>query len=406
MNYKNNAAKAAKEKLLTKNFLLISIVNFLLFFGFEMLATVVSLYIAYIGGDSRAVGLSMGIFTLTALIIRAVTGILLDRMGRKKVFFAGLVTMVVITYVYGLIPSVGLILGVRFLHGIGWGISSTSSNTVASDNIPRSRFGEGMGWFGLSNSLGMAVGPATGLTILNFSGYRNMFTFSAATAFLCLVLALFISYPALTESGKEAVGESTCDAESDIGKPVKKGSAIEKGAVLPAVTIMCISVTYGALVSFLALFAQEKGISNIGSYFTVYAAAMLLTRPAAGRLTDKKGTAFVVVPAIILCTAGMVVLGLSQVIWHFLISAVLYGMGMGSAMSSLQTMAVTSAPAERTGSANATFMIGFDGGIGIGSMTAGLLVAAVGYGSMFLCLSGCVLFSGLIFAVFSPKKKR
>lgn len=402
------------ETIWSRNLVIITMSNFMLFLGFEMLVVTLPVYIAECGGSDTAVGLSVGVFTFSALLMRAVSGWLLDRFGRRIVFSAGLIIMILIALLFGAVVSVALIIGVRVLHAIGWGMSSTASNTIAADSLPPDRFAEGMGYFALSNSLGMAAGPALGLMILARSGFHGMFAFAAATAGAALILTFFMKMRSardlqteriLQEKSGSAGQENTAETERDDNlysaqktETLKQGaskkasgdlfrSMINRDALFPAFTIMLISTSYGALTGFVALYGAERQIGNSGIYFAVYAISMLLTRPAAGKLTDRRGSAFVVRPGMILTFLGMICLGSAHGFPLFIISAVLYGTGMGICMSALEALAVASVPANRRGSATATFMIGFDGGIGIGSVIAGLLASSFGYAVMYLLIS-------------------
>ena len=377
------------EKLWTKNFICITIANFFMFFGFEMFMTTIPLYINTIGGSSTDVGLSVGIFTFAALIMRVFAGYLLDRYGRRAVFICGLILMAAITLSYSLITSVAMIMLARMIHGIGWGVASTGSNTIASDNIPKLRFGEGMGYFGLSTSLAMAVGPAFGLTLLSHFDFNFLFIFAAATA----ITAIIISVPVKKVEFQNDINAAMEDAKY---KPV----IAEPKALIPAITIAFISASYGAVIGFIALFGIQKGIENIGFYFAVYAVVMLITRPSAGKLADKKGFAVVILPGIAFALIGILILSTSQDLWQFLISAAFYGIGMGATQPSLQALAVLRSPKDRTGAANATFINGFDLGIGVGSVTGGMLASAFGFSIMYMIFSGLIAVSAIFFLLF------
>ena len=395
----------------SRNLVIITLSNFMLFLGFEMLVVTLPVYIAQCGGSDAAVGLSVGVFTFCALLMRAVSGWMLDRFGRRIVFTAGLTVMILIALLFGAVVSVSLIIAVRILHAVGWGMSSTASNTIAADSLPRARFAEGMGYFALSNSLGMAAGPALGLMILHRTGFQGMFAFAAMTAGLALFFSFFMTMRSAKElQGARASQMADLSSQNDgngkeSGNRKKAGrSMINREALFPAVTILLISTSYGALTGFVALYGAERQIGNSGIYFAVYAISMLVTRPAAGKLTDRKGTAFVVKPGMLLTFLGMVCLGSAHGLALFIVSAVLYGTGMGICMSSLEALAVASVPAERRGSATATFMIGFDGGIGIGSVIAGILASVAGYAAMYLIISVFIVFSAVWFLAGSRKK--
>lgn len=431
MNTKNDKNTNKKQTLWTKNFICITLSTLLLYFGFEMLMTTLPLYIKQIGGSDSAVGISVGLFTVTALILRAAAGVLLDRYGRRGIFFIGLTAMAAVTFSYSFVTTVAMIMAIRILHGMSWGVANTAAGTIASDNIPKSRFGEGMGYFGLASSIAMAVGPATGLMVLADHSFPTLFNLAALIMLAALLLAFFISYrrikapalpPGCADATTPANAIGSADAENPVGavdsadaastlnadathcadaadfadvpetphENAKKSgdkngriSFLERTALIPSVSILFVCATYGALIGFLALFAEQEGIANIGVYFAVYAAAMLITRPIAGKLTDRHGFSAVVYPGFVLTFLGLLILAGSHSFVQFLISAAFYGVGIGSVQCSLQSMAVVNAAADRVGTANATFFIGFDTGIGIGSVAAGIVASSFGYGAMY-----------------------
>ena len=156
----------------------------------------------------------------------------------------------------------------------------------------------------------------------------------------------------------------------------------------------------------MSLYAREKGIENIGVFFTVYAVSMLLSRPGFGLLVDRKGVSVAVVPGMILVMLAMYALHRAESLTMFLVAAALYGVGFGASQTSLQTMAVIHAPRERLGIANSTFFTGFDSGIGVGSVVLGMVSKRVGYSRMFLISAASVVVALLLFFIFSLEQSR
>lgn len=370
-----------KQPIWTKNFILITLVNLSVFFGFQMLLPTLPIYVKSLGGKDSVIGWLIGFATLAALIIRPFSGIALDRLGRKGVLLTGIAAIIAVTSAYMWFPMVGVILAIRFLHGFGWGIASTASNTVASDVIPKSRFGEGMGFFSLSSSLAMALAPGLGLWALSAFHVTGLTLLSAGFGAAALLLALLIRY--------HKVEPSTL-AKS-------KASPYERSSIRPTLIMFFISASYGSITGFISLYAIDRGITNIGIFFMVFAAAMLISRPFFGRLIDRLGFDAAVYPGLILLIAALFLLYRAIALPLFLLAAVLYGVGFGATQSSLQTMSVLQAPKDRLGAANATFFTGFDGGIGFGSIVAGILASALGYSQMYLSFTLLPLLAGVLY---------
>lgn len=382
--------KRTNARLWSKSFFLITLLNLLLFFGFQLLLPTLPVHVQGMGGDDAVIGWVTGLFTVSALLIRPFTGAALDRFGRKWLFIAGLGLFVLVTVSYSYLPTIGLILLFRFLHGFGWGVASTASNTIASDIIPAKRFGEGMAFFTLAANVAMAVAPAVGLYILHAVGFRTVSHLSALLVVGGFLLAFLFRYKQMDE----------------VGETARRIAFIERSSIRPSLVIFFVSVTYGAINSFLSLYAREKGIENIGVFFTVYAVSMLLSRPGFGLLVDRKGVSVAVVPGMILVMLAMYALHRAESLTMFLVAAALYGVGFGASQTSLQTMAVIHAPRERLGIANSTFFTGFDSGIGVGSVVLGMVSKRVGYSRMFLISAASVVVALLLFFIFSLEQSR
>lgn len=365
----NAASHKTAIPLWTKNFLVVTTVNLFIFLSFQLFPAALPVYLKSLGASDIVVGWVGGSIIIATLLTRPFAGLALDSMGRRLLFIVGLIIISIMTIAYGLFQIVAVILIVRFMHGIGWGLASTASTTIAADTIPKVRFGEGMAYFSLSTSLAMAVAPALAL----YLGFYK--TISIATAFniLALVLALTIKYRQIESKPKDV--------------PKQRAALYEKGAIWPGVIMFLITCTYGAMVTFIAIYAFERGVTNIGIYFTVYAIVLLVTRPFFGKLIDRKGFGASLIPGVISAFISLVILYFANNLALFLLSGIFYGIAFGACQNALQTMAVLNSPPNRTGAANATFFTGFDGGIGFGSILAGFLTTWFTYGQMYLIIS-------------------
>ena len=379
-----------KSKIWTKDFIGITIINLLIFMGFQMLMPTLPLYVKSLGGADSVIGWITGLTTISALIIRPLSGVAVDKWGRKVILLAGIGLIIAATMSYWWFPYVGVILAIRFLHGFGWGAASTSSNTVATDVIPKERFGESMGFFSLSSGLAMALAPALGLALFAGEKASTLVLTSAGFGAVAFCLALFFRYRTVEKQEEDR----------------KKAAVFERSSMRPAIVMFFVSAAYGSIVSFLSIYALEKGIANIGMYFLVYAVAMLITRPIFGRLVDRLGFNATMYPGLILLAIAMGILSQVSTMPTFLFVAFLYGIGFGAVQSSLQTLAVIYAPKDRRGAANATFFTGFDGGIGFGSIVAGIISSALGYSWMYLVFAFFPIFAGILYFLTSGKTKK
>lgn len=377
-------------KLWSRDFIGITLINFFLFCSFQMIQPSISLHAHDIGASDAMVGLILAIFTVSSLIMRPLAGTLLDRIGRHGVFLTGLAAITALMFGYGFTGSVLLLITLRFLHGFAWGATTTASSTIAADVIPRRRFGEGMGYFSLSTALALAIAPAIGLQIHHMISFKA----TAIVATVLVAIAFFMSH-GLHYQPPQARAP---------GEPVP--FPYEKGAIRAAVMMFFITATMGAVSNFVALYSATVGIDNIASFFVVYAVFMLVSRPMIGKIIDRRGFNIVVAPSLVLMGIALVVLHGANSLLDFLIAAATFGTGFAAAQTVFQTMAVISSPRHRTGAANATFFTGFDGGIGFGSLIAGIIAGRIGFDNMYLVFVAFLIVAAILYVLLGRGQKR
>lgn len=378
-------ANKQQQKIFSRDFVFIWLANFFVFLGFQMTLPTIPIFVNELGGSDQLIGIIVGIFTFSALLFRPYAGHALESKGRGKVYLFGLILFVVSVGSFGFITSMGMLIVMRIVQGIGWGFSTTASGTIATDLIPPARRGEGMGYFGLSGNLALALGPALGLTIAGTISFTFFFLICAVLGLIAYLLALNIGYKKVEDSL-----DNTKPARFDV---------LEKTAINPSILLFFITLTFGGITSFLPLYAAEKDIAGIQLYFITFALFLMLSRLFAGRLYDKKGDIFVIPPGTLLIFIAMLLLSWLPNMTMMIFAGALYGLGFGSVQPALQAWAVDKAPQNRKGMANATFFSFFDLGVGIGAMLFGQLAFMFHYGIIYIVAAGSVLLS-LLYYVF------
>ncbi|MBP2663679.1 MAG: arabinose efflux permease family protein [Firmicutes bacterium] len=367
----------ALEKLWTMPFTLITVVNFLTYVGNFMLLSTLPLLVLHIGGSKFMAGLITGIYSMTAFISRLQIGPLLDRKGRTSILLAGLSLLLIITVSYNTAAySVILLLMLRAIHGVGWSTVTTSTSTIASDLIPAIRRSEGMGFFGISISVAMVIGPGIGLYIMEHYSYTVLFILSACFIILALITSFSASYCRQNCQGTQQVNDKTTEHTA---KQNRKLAIIEKKALWPSFLFFIIVTTYSTIMIFLPPYASDKGVTDIGAFFTITALAMMFTRLTTGRIADRYGAAKVVVPGMVLLGIALQILSVATSLPTFLFAAVIYGLGYGSVQPALNALAISLAPAERRGTASATFLCAQDMGGILGAVIWGIVAQAFGF---------------------------
>lgn len=384
---------AQKASIWTRNFTLLCLANLALFISIQMLLPTLPVYLLVIGGNQRDVGYVMGFYTICAMLIRPVTGWLLDSYGRKRFLVLGLVMAVAVTALYMLATDIPFMTVIRGLHGIAFGLVSTAIGTLVVDSLPSDRMGEGMGYFGLTTSLAMALAPILGFWLEDKFGYTTLFLMVSLLA----LLSFFCSLP---------VREATAPASAPAGSnTVIWFRLLEKTALPASVVIFFLAAVYGSVISFIALWAAERGITNISLFFTAIALAMIISRPIAGRWTDRGGADMVLLIAHLALFIGMATIGLSNTIMGFLLAGAVVGLGFGFCIPTLQSQAVRYAPVHRRGIATSTFFVAFDLGIGLGMILWGYVAEAYGYQTMYFSTLLPIALSGAIYCRFRASRQ-
>jgi MFS family permease len=370
------------ETLFSRNFILTSLSTFTLFSSFYFLLITLPIYIKEIGGTESEIGLIIGVFTISAVVLRPFIGQEVDRRGRKKILIAGLLVFLMSMLLYNYTNSVTSLLLLRVFHGIGWGAATTAATTLIADIAPPKRRGEAMGIFGMASNVAMAIGPVLSMILLQAYDFPILFMIGAGIALVSLLLALPIS-------------------ETIALHP--KTSLFSREALFASTLMFAVSLTYGSLMSFLSLFAQKQGIANPGLFFTVFAMTLILVRAFAGKLSDKKGRKFVILPGMILTASGLWVLSTASSLPVFLIAALLYGLGFGLVHPSLMALLVDSVSEEGLGAAMGTFTASFDLGIGMGSIILGFVLQYFGFQVLY-SISGLIVLAGAILLIAGNRK--
>jgi predicted MFS family arabinose efflux permease len=217
--------------------------------------------------------------------------------------------------------------------------------------------------------------------IQNYS-FHGLFLFAASLSVVALLLAFITKIPF---QSKASTGRM---------------AFFEKSVLSVTVAIFFLAVAYGGITTFLPLFSESIQV-NSGTFFLVYAVALTLIRPIAGKLSDRYGEANVIVPALVVTISALLVLSFSDGLYGVVASAVLYGIGFGSAQPALQAAALSIARPDRKGVANASFFTAFDLGIGLGAIILGWVSQYTGgYQVLFIVSAVSVAVSLLIFTIF------
>ena len=386
-----------KPKLWTKDFIIASMINFLLTTVFYLLLVIMAVYAVneYHASTSLA-GLVTGIFIIGILIGRLFTGRNIESIGRRQTLFIGLILFTLISILYFFSTSIQSLLVVRFLHGLTLGIASTAVGTIVAEIIPTARKGEGIGYYSMSATLATAIGPFAGLYMSQHTSYPVIFSFSLALGVISLITAFLVKVP---------IADPSMEAEEGTG--FKISNFIEPKAAPIAIIVVVVALCYSSVLSYINFYAEENQLVEVASFFfLIYSIAVLISRPFTGRLMDLKGANFVMYPAFVLFAVGMLLLSTASSGTVLLLSGALIGLGFGNIQSCSQAIAVKLTPPHRLGLATSTFFISLDAGLGFGPYLLGFIIPFTGYSTLYVMLGFVVFASIILYSILYGKKEK
>ena len=405
-------AQRHTHEIFTRDFIVLATINLALFFGFQMITIGMPVYVAQLGADSFIVGVVTSIFTITATLVRVFAGAILDKFGRIGTLVSGIAIMACMVIAYAIFPIVGVIIGLRVIHGLGWGLGSTATSTIAADIIPKKRFAEGMGYFAMTTAIAGALAPALSIFLVQGPGAIYMLGISAGFTVLALLLALADAKHLGKRSNPHAgmpqgPGPAKPNGEDAGRGPTSPAAApnrkidtfFERRALLPSMAMLLVNIGFGCITTFIALHAAAQGVPEITWYFVVYAITTVFSRPFIGKIIDRRGYRGPSIFATLCTAATLALIGVSDTLPLFCLAGALGGLGIGSSMGTFQALAVATVPPQRRGVATSTYFVFFDLGIAIGSFVAGIIAGAAGYTAMFEIMAAFPILACIFFLV-------
>jgi len=335
-----------------------------------------------------AVGVVVGSYAVTGLLLRPFAGRLADRRGRKLTVLLGSITVAVGGFMYLLPLGVPGLIGARLLLGAGEGTVFTAGSAWIVDLAPADRRGRVIGLYGLSVWAGLSIGPLVGELILSASSYTAVWIFAGAAPLLGALLAFRLPDP----FRPAAVAEH------------EHHPLIAREALRPGVALALASIGYATVAAFVVLHLDARDVGHGATVFGAFATMVVLTRLVGGDLPDRIGPARVATAAALVEAIGLATIAVA----HSLPVALAGALAMGAAFSllypSLSLIVVGRVPENRRGTALGTFTAFFDAGVGLGAPLAGAAAVLTGYEGAFLVAAAVALVSATTIALaISPR---
>ena len=384
-----------KDRLWTRDYIFVCVAAFLMSFSFFILVPTLPLYLKDTFGIGQAmVGIVLSCYVVAVLSVRPMAGFVADTLPRKSVYIVAY-TIFVLSFLgyFFITQTLALFILLRIFHGFSFGMLTTAGNTLVIDVMPSSRRGEGLGYYGVTNNLAMAFGPMVGLFVISSGNYTLLFLTSLVTGAVGLVLGSLVRTPKRVRVDK---AEFKLSADRFF---LKEG-------IRACIAFTLLAIPYGMTTSYMALYAASVGIThNAGLFFTVMAAGLIASRLHSGKQVDRGYITETIRLGI--CIAFLGALGEASLVYAsalgsavtytlYFITAFLFGYGYGTMFPAYNTLFINYAPNSRRATANATYLTGWDVGIGAGMLFGGY-IAEYGYGYCYMVGAVLVLLALLFF---------
>ena len=382
-----------RERLWNSNYLKVWCANFMIFFSFMLLTPLLPSYLSdTFGADKQTIGIVLSGYTLTALLIRALSGYIVDSFPRRTVLIISYAFFALFFAGYIVAGSLVLFAIVRTLHGAPFGATTVSNSTVAIDVLHPSRRAEGIGYYGLSNNIATAISPTVALLIFGaYKSYDLLFWVAFITALIGLA-----STASVKLRDREIVKNN---------QPLSLDRFILLKGWRQGAAMICYAFSYGVLATYIAIYGQEElGITGgTGLFFMLLAIGLILSRLVGGRkLRQGKVTQNASI-GIAVSLVGYFIFAAVHNYWGYYGAALIIGLGNGHMFPAFQTMFINLAPNSQRGTANSTLLVSWDIGIGLGILVGGIVSEHIGYHAAFWTAWGVNLLGVSIFYLFARR---
>ena len=378
-------------------FLSIFFANMALNLGQQMSNSLLSLYAKSLGSPADQIGQLMSMFAITALIFRFVSGPAMNAFNRKRLVGMAMSLMAIAYLGFSFAPKIAPVIGVeaitilkvfRLIQGIGNAFGNACCLTIVADTLPKDKFTTGMGYYSVAQVVSQAIGPTVGVFLRDvLGGYNNAYI----VIFCVMCVAIFTSTRVKLAPRKI------------IPFNLRLSNMVAKEALIPASITFLVAMGFTSINAFMLVYAEERGIAHGSWFFTVYAVALLATRPMVGKLTDKHGFVKIAIPSVFMTACSLVLIGIAPNTIVLLIAAFINAFGYGAVQPMLQSLCMKSVPNERRGSASGTNYIGMDSATIIGPYVCGIVADTFGYKPVMWVVMTIPILAGMI-AIFVLRK--
>jgi MFS family permease len=368
-----------RPKLLSQTFLLVALATLTYFIADGILLPAVPLYVeGPLGGGSVAVGIVVGAFSLSALLLRPWAGRLSDRRGRRLLMLAGAGIFAFSVLGYQLANSIGVMIVMRALTGAGEAFFFVGAASAISDLAPDERRGEALSFFSLALYAGIGLGPILGEAAIDGTDFSLVWLAAAGIGLLAVLLAFPVP-----------------DTRPAWSAPIGPARLVHPAAVLPGTVLLTVLVGMSGFFAFVPIYVTEIGLRGSRIVFLTFSAVVILIRSLGAKIPDRMGSYRSSQAALALSAIGLLVVGAWGNAVGLLAGTIVFGVGVALATPALMSLAIGSAPPSERGWVIGTFTAFIDLGFGLGPIALGAVAAVLGYRGTFLTGAG-VAAAGLL----------
>ena len=369
-----------KTNLLTTDYKMAFTASLLMRLAMQYKITLIPLYMISLEYSKMQAGLAMTVFTIFALVFRPISGNLIEKTGRTRMLFAGMLFFSLTTLPFGFFGNLTFLYLMQAFSGLSFSLMSIALTTIITDIVPEEKLVNGLGYFGLTATVTQALGPFLALWSYKRYGFSELFLYAGILMAAALISLKFITYER-KQTFRDAAQENSFQGDNHSGSFIDK--IVERKSVAPSFIIGCLALATSSTTSFLVPYAEAEQISGIGIFFIARALGLTLSRLFAGQMIKMMGERRIISLAIaemILGIGGIYFVRSAPLIF---IIAFFYGMGFGLSHVLFNVAAVKKAEPSRRAFANATFYLFMDVGIGIGSVLWGGIGDLCGMNAIF-----------------------
>lgn len=382
-----------EEKLWTKKYILAVSILFGICLCSNIVLSVLTIFAKNLTGLDTYAGLMTSVFTIAALSVRFIAGVLLDKFNCKRVILSGISLMIIASFLFIHCDHITSALIYRAIQGIGFGIASTGASTYVTKICHPKRLLEGVSYAAIANSLTGVIGPSLAYALIgkHYDQFQLLFIVAAIIAIGTFLLMLL---------GKDAHQQTITSIAAE-----EKNEKIKWNVLcLPVLILFLNSLTQSAITSFVSLYAISLGFVGAGSFFSVNAIGMIASRFVMNPLVKKFGQFRMILINSAVFFISIFLLSKVMAMWQMLVIALPAGFSIGAISPIINTFMIQNMPVNKSGIANALYYSSMDIGYAIGSIIWGIVATMTGYANVFfigaLIQIVCVVFSAIQRKVF------